>query len=143
MVAKMKNGHDLPAVKPTRSAIARALIASIAYMNRAIAEECLRGTSPRNFMWMMLVLCEQIDEGGHYVRFADLQAALGRSQAATSRLVEWAREAGFVMTDADPDDGRATVVWPTAKGKRLISGLVRAMRAAVIAEGKRQGASPI
>ena len=57
---------------------------------------------------------------------ADLADALGRSQSATSRLVEGLVKRGFAERRAETDDRRQRTVWLTPSGQALLAQVDRA-----------------
>ena len=62
------------------------------------------------------------------VRLTELAAALGLDPSSVSRQVTAVERAGYVVREADPDDGRATRLVLTEKGHRAVD-LVQAKRA--------------
>lgn len=68
----------------------------------------------------------RIVEGGA-LGVSELQAALGRSQSATSHLVTQLEIKGLVRRRADPRDGRRSALEPTKEGTALVR-RVEAMR---------------
>ena len=94
-------------------------------------------------MFMLLLIDEREQAGGQGLSGGEIADSLGVCQPATSRLVKWSLEKACIAAAVDKVDGRKTVCKLTRKGRTCLDRVYRAMRKAVVAEAKRQGASPI
>jgi len=66
------------------------------------------------------------------VRAADLCRPLALDKAAVSRHVQHLLEAGLIDRSPDPDDGRATLLTATDRGRTHIGEVVNARRARLV-----------
>ncbi len=79
--------------------------------------------------WRVLVLVAE----GEGLRVGEVAARVGLGFPSASRLVGRLEAAGLVRHDRDPDDGRASRVAATARGRR-VAGSVIDRRRSLIAE---------
>lgn len=84
----------------------------------------------RGFAGIRLVhiaLIRNVDENG--TRISEIARRAGMTKQATGQLVAEFVELGYIKLVPDPDDGRAKIARYTAKGKRLLAGIVDAIEA--------------
>ena len=89
------------------------------------AEGVTRAMHERGFAGIRLVhiaLIRNVDENG--TRISDIAKRAGMTKQATGQLVAEFVELGYIKLVPDPDDGRAKIARYTAKGKRLLVGIV-------------------
>ena len=94
-------------------------------------------------MFMLLLIDEREQSGDLGMSVGEIADALGFSQPATSRLVKWSLRKGCIEAAVDKVDGRRTVCKLSHKGRDCVDRVYTAMRLAVVAEGARQGVTPI
>lgn len=66
--------------------------------------------------WTLLRLADSLGP----VRSSELAQRSGMSRPSVSRCVTALERAGLIVADADPDDGRATLVRPTDEGRAYL-----------------------
>ncbi len=78
-----------------------------------LAQDGLDDITLRHF-----VVIPYIDEGG--IRAVEIARQVGISKQAVSKLVDELLQKGYVSLKADPDDGRASLVYMNAKGNDFL-----------------------
>ena len=122
MQSEIESGSDGGVVSPPEAGVTRFLRYShvLGSVLREILEDSfLRDRCGARLNRMQLCSLKLVTLASG-LRMGDLARCLGVSPAATSKNVDVLARQGLLLRREAPDDRRATVLWATAEGRRLV-----------------------